>query len=451
MKKLWAVVRREYVQRVRSSMFIIATALGPLLLAGFIVVPALVLTIKTGGPTRLAVVDESGRVYERVREAITVEPASEGKSSGGEKSSEASGGAGSQARAIQTGAALKSSFEVERVALEGRSVDEVKRELSERVRKNSLDGYLFIPSDILERGAAEYYGRNVDDLITRGEIEDRLSRAIIEQRMVDANVEQNLLREKSQPVRLSTIKVSSSGEQRDSGHGPYLASVLGILIYITLTLYGNVILSAVVEEKETRIAEVLFSSVRPFTLLLGKMFGISLVALTQYAIWALAFLFFSAYGSAMLAARGLAVSVPQIPVSMLVYFFLFFLLGYFTYATLYLFVGSIVTTAQEGNQVSMPVIFLLVIAVYLVFPVIRGPNSSFSFWVSMIPFFSPITMLVRIITQTPPFWQIALSLLIGAATSVLLIWIAARIYRVGMLMYGKRATIPEVMRWLRYM
>jgi ABC-2 type transport system permease protein len=108
-----------------------------------------------------------------------------------------------------------------------------------------------------------------------------------------------------------------------------------------------------------------------------------------------------------------------------------------------------VTTTQEGGQMAMPVIFLLMAGLYMAFPVIRSPNSSFAFWVSMFPFFSPITMIVRIVSQMPPFWQIALSLIIGYSTVVLLLWLASRIYRIGMLMYGKKATIPEVMRWVR--
>jgi ABC-2 type transport system permease protein len=124
-------------------------------------------------------------------------------------------------------------------------------------------------------------------------------------------------------------------------------------------------------------------------------------------------------------------------------------MGYFIFATVYVLVGSMVTTTQEGGQMAMPVVFLLMAGLYMAFPVIRAPNSSFAFWVSMVPFFSPITMMVRIVSQTPPLWQIALSFGIGLVTVVLLLWLASRIYRIGMLMYGKKATIPEVMRWVR--
>ena len=151
----------------------------------------------------------------------------------------------------------------------------------------------------------------------------------------------------------------------------------------------------------------------------------------------------------MLASRGLTLHLPHIAPVVYVYFILFFLLGYFIYSTVYALLGSMVTTTQEGGQLALPIILFLAIAFYLAFPVIRSPDSSFAFWVSLFPFFSPITMLVRIVTQTPPFWQIALSLIIGFGTVVLLTWLAARIYRIGMLMYGKRASIPEVWRWLR--
>jgi ABC-2 type transport system permease protein len=216
-----------------------------------------------------------------------------------------------------------------------------------------------------------------------------------------------------------------------------------------LVTYGQVILGAVVEEKETRIAEILFSSVRSFTLMMGKLIGVSLVALTQYGIWAIVFALFAVFGVRMLAAQGIPVSLPSIPISTVIYFIIFFLLGYFIYATIYALVGAMVTNTQEGGQVALPVIFLLMVGFYMAFPVMRSPGSSFAFWVSMFPFWSPITMMVRIVTQTPPFWEIALSILIGVGTVILLIWLAARVYRIGMLMYGKRASIPEVIRWVR--
>src|SRR5215216_6427393 len=182
---------------------------------------------------------------------------------------------------------------------------------------------------------------------------------------------------------------------------------------------------------------------------MDKLVGVSLVALTQLAIWGMAFSAFALYGVGILAGRGIRGSIPTVPLSHYIYFALFFLLGYFVYATIYALVGSMVTTAQEGGQLAMPIIAMLVVSFYLFFPVSRSPDSTFSFWVSMIPFTAPVAMLVRIVTQTPPFWQIALSLLIGFSSVLLIMWVASRVYRVGMLMYGKRASIPEALRWAR--
>jgi ABC-2 type transport system permease protein len=176
---------------------------------------------------------------------------------------------------------------------------------------------------------------------------------------------------------------------------------------------------------------------------------VSLVGLTQYALWALLFVGASLYGAGAIAAGGMDFTMPNVPPVFALYALLFFLLGFYVYATLYAIVGSMVTTEKEGGQLAFPVIMLLMAGIYLAFPVIRSPGSDFAFWVSMIPFFSPITMVVRIVTETPPLWQIALSLAIGVATVVGLVWLAARIYRTGMLMYGKRATLPEVIRWAR--
>jgi ABC-2 type transport system permease protein len=254
-----------------------------------------------------------------------------------------------------------------------------------------------------------------------------------------------VMRAVNEPVKMKATKAGEGGGEEDKGQGFFLVFGAGFVIYLTILMYGQVILGAVIEEKETRIAEILFSSIRPFALMSGKLIGVSLVALTQFAIWGAAFVGLGAY----FAARGMVVSFPRLPLGVLAYVVLFFLLGYFIYATIYALVGSMVTTAQEGGQLAMPIILLLVVGFYTVFPVIRSPNSSFAFWVSLVPFFAPITMLTRIVSQPPPFWQIALSLGIGFSTVALLLWLASRVYRVGMLMYGKRATIPEVLKWVR--
>jgi ABC-type Na+ efflux pump permease subunit len=207
-------------------------------------------------------------------------------------------------------------------------------------------------------------------MLSREILASSLTRALREQRLVEANVSAETRRSLFRRVELQAVKIGDAGEERDSGGSFLLVFGFGFIMYLAILMYGQVILGAVIEEKETRIAEILFSSV-------------------------------------------------------------------------------MVTTAQEGGQLAMPIILILVVSFYLFLPVSRSPDSTFSFWVSMLPFSAPVAMLVRIVTQTPPFWQIALSLLIGFGTVLLIMWFASRVYRVGMLMYGKRASLPEAWRWVR--
>ena len=451
MNKFLAVVKREYVQRVRTKLFLVMTVLGPILLLVFTVVPTLMMAIKTS-TTRIAVVDQTAglKVYEPLRNALMGGDRNNAK---GQTSIAETINSNTSERMQQAGRSLTGNFALEPANLSGRSVEDVRRELSRRIAKDELEGYLIIPGDILtnSKSSPAYYGRNMSDPITRGQIEHAINSVVRKQRLIAAGVKEQAIEELSKSVDLEVYPVNEKGEEgaKESRAGFIIVFIIAFLIYITVLLYGQVILGAVVEEKETRIAEILFSSVRSLTLMLGKLIGVSLVALTQLSIWMLAFIALSTFGLPVLEARGLEGIDIHFPISFFVYFFLFFGLGYFIYATLYVLVGSMVTTTQEGGQVAMPIIFMLMGGLYLAFPVMRSPNSSFAIWVSMIPFFSPIVMLVRIISQTPPLWQIGLSLLIGVITIMLLLWLAARIYRVGMLMYGKKASIPEVMRWVR--
>jgi hypothetical protein len=173
---------------------------------------------------------------------------------------------------------------------------------------------------------------------------------------VEANINVETVQTLSEPVELETIGVGASDRKRDSGEAFALVFGVGFIMYLTILLYGQVILGAVIEEKETRIAEILFSSAKPFTIMLGKLIGVFFVALTQLTIWALAFLAFTLYGVELLAARGMPVHIPAIPLGNFAYFALFFLMGYFIYSTIYALVGSMVTTAQEGGQLAMPII-----------------------------------------------------------------------------------------------
>jgi ABC-2 type transport system permease protein len=208
----------------------------------------------------------------------------------------------------------------------------------------------------------------------------------------------------------------------------------------------------VLEEKSTRIIEILASSVKPSHLLSGKILGVAAVGLTQYLIWALTAALVSGYGAAVGSVFRPGASAPSfhLPASFLVYPLIFFLAGYFLYASLYAALGAMVSSEEELQQVQLPVTMLLVVCVILSPIIMRDPNSPLAVTLTMIPLFSPILMVFRITVQTPPFWQIALSLALCVLTTAGVVQLSAKIYRVGILMYGKRPSLVELLRWLRY-
>jgi ABC-2 type transport system permease protein len=412
--------------------------------------PMLMFSIQ-GEPVRLAIADQTGTVGPRVLQNLSPENRSEkikealNSSDSGPKINPAQGdqmkrGAGN----------IGSSFALEEVKVDGRTEDQLRQELNARINQKTLDAYLIIPESFEANGANfDLYARNSGDFITKEIVERAMEEAVRSERLAKANISETQLKEVNRPVNVSMVKVSEKGEEKDSGSMVAVAFVIGILIYITLAIYGAAILQAIIEEKETRIAEILFSSAKPFELMLGKLVGVGLAGLTQIGIWTISGLVLAGYGIAMMGGAGIALSsMPVITPAFVAAFLVFFLLGFFLYATIYALIGSMVTTAQEGQQFTFPPMLILMMGFFSVFAVIRDPNSMFAFWVSVAPFTAPMVMPVRILIETPPFWQILLSVALNLLTILALVWVAARAYRVGMLMYGKRATLPEVWRWV---
>lgn len=451
MNKFLAVVKREYVTRVKTKMFIIGTILLPLLMFGFPVIVGFIFSIKAGDPTRLAVVDQSGKIYNAFREQLNNGKISEEDRKKSEDVSEQMNQNQSD-RMKDFAKSISGNYEVERIDLNGRSVDEIRSELEARLKEKSLDAYIIIPPALDQDVRVELVARNVSDFGTRGQIERALNEVIHDQRMNVAKIDKKMIEAINEPVDVISREAGGQKELTSAETavrwGLPFASAL--LIYVLLLTYGQTIMAAVIEEKETRIAEILFSSIDSFNLMLGKLVGVSLVALTQLGIWILAAVLAISYVLAQILKQG-GVKMPDINISpiQIVLLFVFFVIGYFLYSAIYALVGSMVTTPQEGGQLALPLILFLVVGFYLAFPVIRSPESSFAFWISIIPLWSPVIMPVRIMTQMPPIWQIALSILTTGGMGVLLVWLAARVYRVGMLMYGKRASIPEAIRWIR--
>jgi ABC-2 type transport system permease protein len=250
-----------------------------------------------------------------------------------------------------------------------------------------------------------------------------------------------------QPVKVESVRIEHGREAKGSGTGRLLEIVVMVmLIYMAVLLYGISVMRSVLEEKNSRIMEVLLSSASSTELMAGKILGVGAVGLTQILVW---IVMAGVFALPALAAQP-KLSELQVSPWVLAAFAAFFLLGYLLYSTMYATIGAITTTEQEGQQLQFLIVIPLVLAAFMLLPLIRAPDSPAVVWTSMIPFFAPIVMYGRIVVQTPPLWQIVLCLVLLIATVAGLVVLCARIYRIGVLIYGKRATLPEILKWLRY-
>jgi ABC-2 type transport system permease protein len=448
MKKFLAVVKHEYKKIVLKWTFLIGTFLLPVLMAGFGIVPALIFSLK-GEPTRIVVVDQTGKVLPRLKENLSAE-AIEAKVTQAAKKSMKDLNASQQDKMKRGAEQLAAGFIFVDYDSTGKSPDVIRADLMDQILSDSIDAYLIVPPNIAANDAVfEFRSRKAGDFVAKDTLKDALNQAVRSQRLTDAKISEAQVKELSTDIEFDAKGLDKAGAETNSDMLMAASFVIGLMIYITLAIYGQVIMGAVVEEKDTRIAEILFSSARPFELMLGKLVGVGLAGLTQLGIWIVSLGVLLGFLSTQPGADELFSGLPRITPLMIGYFLLFFLLGYFIFSAVYALIGSMVTTVQEGGQFALPVTLILVVGYLLGFAVIRDPNSNLAFWVSIMPFFAPITMPIRILAEMPPFWQIALAVVLNVSAITIVVWVAGRVYRVGMLMYGKRATIPEVLKWIR--
>jgi ABC-2 type transport system permease protein len=258
-------------------------------------------------------------------------------------------------------------------------------------------------------------------------------------------------------VDMRTVKWEKNKEDKESNTMAIMgiSYVLALILYMFIFMFGSMVMRGVIEEKSSRIIEVIISSVKPFQLMAGKIIGVALVAVAQFLIWiVLTVVFFFIFQSFSPDAggfvSGLTMEFARINIfEILGFFILFFLGGYLLYASMFAAVGSAVESEADSQQLMMPITIPLILAIMIMVQTFRYPDSSLSVWVSMIPFTSPIIMVARIPFGVP-LWQIILSLTILAATFVLMSYISAKIYRTGILMYGKKPSFKEIFKWLKY-
>ncbi len=411
MHNVWIIARREYLERVRTKAFVILTLLMPALMFAFTVLPAR-LMMKSGQPRKLLVVTSSPQLGAFLSQQI-------------HREDEGSG--------VNLTVSTSTSHETSQAAAE------------EKLQSRQIDALLWATDEAIAAHGAIYTSRDSSDFVTRDAVRNAFQQAIDRQRIVQSGVPASEVEKLFAPAKFEARTLDKAGI-KNVGEIITAAIFLMVLLYVSVMTYGMFVMRSVIEEKNSRIMEVLLASATSQQLMAGKILGVGAVGLTQIAIWALLASGMAAPG--LLAAGGMgkfAVSPLQFG-----FFAIFFVLGYFLYASMCAALGAMCNSDQEAQQLTLFVVLPLVLCMVFMLTVIRSPNAPLSVALSLFPFCSPLLMFLRIMVEQPPVWQIALSILLLLGTIYVLLWICSRIYRVGILMYGKRPTLPEIVKWVRY-
>lgn len=414
------IISREYLERVKRKSFIITTLIVPLFMVLMMVAPALMLMLSTPESNRIAVLDETGKIAGHLKNSDEI------------------------------------TFTICDELLNVAKVNE------------DYDAVLVIGDKAIinpDRNIQLYF-RGAPTLASEEYINNQLSRAIEDARLdsygID-NLRQIIESIKVKDLKYPTIRIDKAEETETSSMLSFFISMmLDMILYMFIIIYGQMVMSSIIEEKGNRVLEIVVSSVKPRVLMLGKILGIGLVAITQILIWAVIVGCVSMWGLPLInAAETVAngdpemaaalsqVSDPWYLIGLFGWMILFFIGGYLFYSGIYAAIGSSVDNIQDGSQLSTIATLPVIISIVVSMSIIQNPSSTLAFWISMIPFTSPMCMMSRLPFDVPT-WELILSLTILYASFIGVIWLAAKIYRVGIFMYGKKPSLAEIIRWARY-
>lgn len=411
MRNIWLIAKREYLERVRTRAFLISTLMIPLLMVGGIMVSVL------------------GTSHTKPTSHITIVSRDQQLALDLQKELENSKGNPMMADVISPGNSAT------RTALDSMLED------------RQIDGYLWItpgahPND---RPKFSYTPRSAGDIAAKATITTALRTVLMRERLTHNGMVANDVDSLMEPVEVDTTQAGKNAESISSYVAIY---VLFFLLYMVILLYGMNVARSIIEEKTSRVFEILLATIRPEEMMAGKVIGVGSVGLTQVAAWLLTTILLTT-GSWLQAVTGqsahISLSAPQ-----LIYFVIFFLLGYLLYSSIAAALGAMVNSEQELQQLNMFLVMPLAGCMFALGPVISNPSGPIARFISLIPFCTPLIMYLRISLAPPPMWEIALSILLMVVTIYGILWCASRIYRVGILMYGKRPNFSEIMRWLKY-
>jgi ABC-2 type transport system permease protein len=450
MSKIPIIIKREYMTRVRKKSFIIMTILAPLLMAGIITVPTLLMMNQQQDHKKIAVVEDNSNLFKGV---------------------------------------IKNTKDIEFDYLENVNI----KDLEKTFQQSGYYGILYISPEIVNTpNAVQLISKKQPPIGVLEHIEGSLEKEIERQKLMAYKIENldEIMKNVETKVSIQTKKIDDSGQIKETSTGIAmgLAYLSGFLMYMLVFMFGAQVMRGVIEEKTSRVVEVIVSSVKPVQLMMGKIIGIALVGLTQFLIWVFLTIAIAGVVKSTLLKKGNMTEVTQgmtknimnqdqqVQVStqaaeanpqmaefsklmtsalnqpwglIIICFIFYFITGYLLYASVFAAIGSAVDNETETQQFMLPVTIPIILALMVAMGTMQNPESSLSFWCSLIPLTSPVVMVARLPFGVP-YWQIAVSMILMIVTFAAFVWMAAKVYRTGILMYGKKSSWKEMWKWLRY-
>lgn len=433
MRNMLLIMKREYLERVRKKSFLVTTILVPALMAGAIWIPIKFATKNSLEKRTITIVAPNEKVAGEVKDQL-IETVSREQENPFEDSDNAS-----SSKPVVSPYTIYTSTALD---------DQNKTDLRNQVSDGKLSGFLWISPESLKDRKFTYYSKDSTNFSEQVSLQSSLRTALTKHDLAARGLNDQELKDVMKSVTVDAVRLEKGKESKTSGIGLFIGTLMMVtLLYVTVLIYGIAVMRSVIEEKGSRIMEVMLSCVTPRDLMGGKIVGVGAVGLTQIAIWICLSI---ALSTPMVVALKSMLHGFHIPIAAVVFFAVFFLLGYLLYSTLYAAIGAMVNSEQEAQQIQFIVLMPLIFAMVIAQTIIQNPNSQLAIWMSMIPFCAPMLMFVRILISTPPWWQIAICLALMVGTIWGLLLLCARIYRVGILMYGKRPTLPELVKWIKY-
>lgn len=425
MDKLFAIIRREYVETVRTKAFVMSTLLVPVMMAAVMFVPQLLARSSSAVSLRVGMADNTGRILPLLDKELASDP-NQDFLTGGER------------RYHLISANPEQLARLARHDPPGAVLVEM-----------GVDALLLVGQPVI-KGEEEptYFATNVGDFQPIRRVEEALNAVVVTLRVEGSDISADRARSLTRRVDMKTVKVGKDGEASERGFTQeYFTAIFFTMgLYISTLMSGMALSRGLLEEKANRVVEVLVSSVTPFQLMTGKILGHALVILSQFVLWtAMGGVFYLRSVSGGQAKEIFSVMSP----SLLAFLGVYFVLGYFLYAAFFAAVGAMCTTEMEAQQTQTPLVLMQVFPLIIAMGIVRQPDSTMAVVLSMIPVFAPSVMMMRLSLQPPPFIEVGASIFLLVAAVVVAFWAVSKIFRVGILMTGKRMTLVEVFRWIR--